>query len=200
MDSAITVIIAALAVVVSLYSLHVSRGSERQSREHDTVTSYYDEFDELAQLRMEYWQASHLLELPENYALAKQYLTLALTPLTAAARNQMLLRERAIATRIFSLFEQTCYYREQAEKQQDHDRVEFLDAVLTYFTGRLLANPRLRWLWSVDGGNLCAYFEPSTIGVYCESVIDACELQTGDGVNEVDPIGPYLTNPDGGLS
>jgi hypothetical protein len=192
MDSALTVIPAALAVVVSLYSLHISRRSERQSREHDTVTSYYDEFDELAQLRMEYWNASHLLELPENYAQSKRHLTLALGPLTEPACYELLLRERTIASRVFTLFEQTCYYREQAVKQQDHERCEFLDAVLDYFTGRLLANPRLRWLWCPEGGNLCAYFEEGTIKTYRCSVSDASGLSKGDGVDQVDEVGPYL--------
>lgn len=142
---------------------------------------------------MEHWKAVHLFEMPENYAFAKGHLTAAVMPLTDAERSQMLLCERSIAIAIFDVFEETYYHRERAKKHGDDDRVVFLDAVLTYFTGRLLANPRLRWLWSSRGGNLCAFFEVDTIGLYDEALPDIGELEVGDGVDQVDPTGPYLS-------
>jgi hypothetical protein len=196
MSQLATVILSALAVVVSGYALYISQAAARNTRDEDTIRSSYDEFEQLSRLRMEHWKASHLLEMPENYAQAKQHITFALTPLTEAARHQMLLCERAVATQVFDVFEETYYYRERAKKQGDHDRVDFLDAVLNYFTGRLLANPRLRWLWSPHGGNLCAYFESETIHLYDEVLSDASQLPVGDALNHVDPTGPYLSVSD----
>lgn len=184
-----------LAIAVSAYALYVSNASARRVRDEDTVRSSYDEFEQISRLRMEHWRAVHLLEMPENYALAKGYLTSALLPLSDADRSEMLLCERSIAIAIFDVFEETQYHRERAEKHGDADRVDFLDAVLAYFTGRLLANPRLRWLWSPHGGNLCAFFEADTIRLYDEALPDISELEVGDGAGQVDPSGPYLSEP-----
>lgn len=141
---------------------------------------------------MEHWSASHLLETPDNYALVKHHLGIALAPLTDAARSRLLLSERAVAIVIFDLFEETCYQHERATKQGDPDRVDFLKTVLDYFTGRLLANPRLRWLWSAHGGNMRAFFELQTIELYEATLGDGSQLEVGDEENEIDPSGPYL--------
>jgi hypothetical protein len=195
MTSLLNVAPGVFAVAVSLSALYFAQSSARHVRHEDTIKSYYDQFDELGRLRMEYWDASHLLEMPDNYALAKHDISLALTPLTEPARHELLLRERAIATRIFTVFEETYYDRERAKKHGDDDRVEFLNEVLGYFTGRLLANPRLRWLWSHHGGNLCAYFEPETLRLYDEALSDASCLPVGDSADEVDAVGPYPAGP-----
>lgn len=182
-----------LAIAVSAYALYVSSASARRARDEDTVRSSYDEFEQISHLRMEHWRAVHLFEMPENYELAKGYLITAVMPLTEAERSEMLLCERSIAIAIFDVFEETYYHRERAEKHGDSDRVVFLDTVLAYFTGRLLANPRLRWLWSPSGGNLRAFFEVDTICLYDEALPDIGELEVGDGVDQVDPTGPYLS-------
>ncbi len=187
-----TILPGILAFAVSAYALYVSRTEARKARDEDTVRSSYDEFEQLGRLRMDHWRASHLFETPDNYAQVKYHLAIALAPLTEAAHSQLLLSERAVAIVIFDLFEETCYQHERAEKQGDRDRVDFLKTVLDYFTGRLLANPRLRWLWSAHGGNMRAFFEPQTVELYEATLQDGDQLGIGDGENQIDPTGPYL--------
>lgn len=188
-----SIITSALAVTVSGYALYVSRSSARGARHEDTIKSSYVEFEQLGLLRMDHWSASHLLEIPENYAQAKHRVMQAVTPLTGATRNELLLRERAVATQIFCVFEKTYYSRQHAYRQGDRDRVEFLDDVLAFYTGRLLANPRLRWLWSAHGGNLCACFEKEIVRLYTQALPDEGRLLLEDAANQMDPAGPYLS-------
>lgn len=179
---------ALLAVVVASYAVVVSRRSENAVLHHNTVTGVYDEFDELAQLRLDNWELSHLLELPENYAFVKEMLRGAQTEISDEHEAALLVRERAVAIRVFTLFEQTCYYRNQAVAQKDTERAAFLEEVLAYFTGRLLRNPRLQYLWRSDGGNLCLYFEQGTIEYF-----DSCmaNIPSSDDGTGIDPAGPY---------
>ncbi len=192
MSEIATILPGALAFAVSVYALHVSRAEARKARDEDTIRNSYDEFEQLGRLRMEHWSASHLLETPDNYALVKHHLAVALAPLTDAAHSRLLLSERAVAIIIFDLFEETCYQHERATRQGDRDRVDFLKTVLDYFTGRLLANPRLRWLWSDHGGNMRAFFEPLTIELYEATLGDGRQLEVGDAENQIDPTGPFL--------
>ncbi len=195
-----TILPSLLAVLISAYALYVSSTEARKRRDENTISDSYDEFEQLCRLRMEHWSATHLLETADNYAPVKQQLAIALAPLSGAEQARLLLLERAVGIAIFDLFEETCYQRNQATNQRDRDRVEFLDTVLEYFTGRLLANPRLRWLWSADGGNMCAFFEPQTIARYEANLGATGELEVGDGVNQIDPAGPYLSASEVGAS
>ena len=179
---------ALLAVVVATYAVHVSRRSEREVLHHDMVSGVYDEFDQLAQLRLDNWELSHLLELPETYEPVKEVLRRARSDTTDERHAELTVRERAVAIRVFTLFEQTCYYRTQADAQKDTTRAAFLDEVLAYFTGRLLRNPRLQFLWRADGGNLRSYFEESTIAYYDSCMAHVPDVADGSGV---DPVGPY---------
>jgi hypothetical protein len=191
-----TVLPGLLALAISAYALYLSRAEARKTREEGTIRDSYDEFEQLCRLRMEHWSTSHLLETPDNYALVKRQLGIALAPLTDAERSKLLLLERAVGIAIFDLFEETYYRRDRAARQRDGGRVEFLDTVLDYFTGRLLANPRLRWLWSREGGNMCAFFEPETIRHYEAKLASGGELEDGDDVDQIDPAGPYLPAPE----
>lgn len=60
--------------------------------------------------------------------------------------------------------------------------LDFLDDVLAYFTERLLLNPRLLWLWSAEGGNMRADFEPPTRAYY--------DAHVSSGT-QVDELGPF---------
>jgi ubiquinone/menaquinone biosynthesis C-methylase UbiE len=179
-------IAAILAVVISLIAYYRSRRSELYSRYHESVENAYSGFDNLSSLRIEHWEQSHLLELPENYNKTRDSLTTALGMLSDERRVEMQVRERAIATRIFTFYEQVVYCH-RAVGPADQPHAVFLVAVLNYFNDRLLMNPRLRYLWHESGGNLRAYFEQETITAYEKS---AASRQSDVGV---DSIGPFLS-------
>jgi len=100
-------------------------------------------------------------------------------------RYEAVVRERAIAVRIFELYEQTLYTLKTASEGHDRRRRAFLGEVLAYMEGRLLRNPRLRYLWDCEGGNICVYFELATRKRYEEQVLAGC------GSDSDDPLGPF---------
>jgi len=177
---------AILAVVISLIAIYRSRRSELHAKYNESVESAYRGFDDLSNLRIEHWEQSHLLELPENYHKTRDNLTTALGTLSGERRVEMQVRERAIATRIFTFYEQVVYCL-CAVEPADQSHAVFLAAVLDYFNDRLLANPRLRYLWNESGGNLRAYFEQETITAYEKS---AASRQSDV---DADSIGPFLS-------
>jgi ubiquinone/menaquinone biosynthesis C-methylase UbiE len=179
-------IAAILAVAISLVAIYRSRRSELYARYNESVENAYRGFDDLSNLRIEHWEQSHLLELPENYHKTRDALTAALGTLSGERRVEMQVRERAIATRIFTFYEQMVYCL-RAVEPVDQPHALFLVAVFNYFNDRLLANPRLRYLWHERGGNLRAYFEQDTITAYEKS---AASRQSDVGV---DSIGPFLS-------
>lgn len=67
------------------------------------------------------------------------------------------------------------------QSNNNNKRKEFLKDVLTYFTGRLLQNPRLLYLWDKNGGQLCSHYEKETIEYYDKNVLKG----------KMDSIGPY---------
>lgn len=146
-------------------------------------------------MRLDNWELSHVLELPETYSEICRTLCSALGDVNDHHRAELLVRERAVAIRVFTLFEQTCYYRDSARKDGDRERLAFLEEVLAYFTNRLLLNPRLRYLWAKGGGNLQIYFEPETVSFYTSCI--STGGPNGDEVQgtslAIDSTGPYGT-------
>ncbi len=130
----------------------------------------YDEFNELSALRLAHPEVSHLFELPESYTALSASVRAAAGTMDESRRQQLLIQERSAAIRVFSMFEQAVYQRTQALRQKDSTRAAFLDEVLGYLTGTLFRNPRLAFLWSREGGNLCGHYEAETIEFYEERV------------------------------
>jgi hypothetical protein len=176
---------AAVAVVVSLAASWVALRAHREALAQGTFADVYDEFNKLSELRLQHWELSHMQEVPENYDAAVSVLSVALEDMSNSQRHQLLVQERAVAIRIFSLFEHACYQCRHAHSNRDGNRAEFLDEVLAYFTGRLLQNPRLRYFWMSDGGNLRVYYEPETIERYERALAGASQ----DGVDRLGPFG-----------
>jgi hypothetical protein len=163
-----------------------------QSGEHsDTLTSNviretYKDFIQLDDIRAQYPLQGHLFETPTNYP---RYNKLVMTAaggktMSDAEQAKLLLEEAAMAERVFSMFEHSLFQWMHGKQNADKARVEFLKAVLDYYTGRILPNPRLMWYWSKTGANLSEHFETVTIQYYNDNV-----KPTG---KEVDARGPFL--------
>lgn len=181
-------VFAGTAVAVSIFASWLAIRAHREAITQGTYADVYEEFSALSELRLSHWELSHLQELPENYGPVVATIRTALGDLGGDRRNQLLIQERAVAMRIFSLFEQAHYQCVHARMHGDHGRTEFLDDVLTYFTGRLLRNPRLLYFWSREGANLCIHYEPGTIERY-EAGIPAQVF--ADGTCTMDSDGPF---------
>lgn len=153
-----TVATSVAAIVLSVIALLSARNATRHADRVARATRVYDGYDALSKLRVEHWEQAHLLELPINYEEAVKTLKVALGQICPRRRDELLLRERAIATRIFTLYEEAWYdLKNAALARGDEERIHFQQEVVTYFSKQLMANPRLQHLWRKDGGNLRVY-------------------------------------------
>ena len=159
-------VIAVVALVVSLLTAWILLHAQREAIRAETVTATFEGFRRLAELRSASWQAAHVLDPPENYDRTVSLLRTALTETRPAETAELLVKERATAIAAIQIFEESLYQYEQARRLRDRARVEFLQKMLDYYTDGLLLNPRLLYLWSPDGGNVRADFDPPTRAYY----------------------------------
>ena len=159
-------VIAVVALVVSLLTAWILLHAQREAIRAETVTATFEGFRRLAELRSTSWQAAHILDPPENYDRTVSLLRAALTETPPAGVAELLVKERAAAIAAIQIFEESLYQYEQARRLRDRERARFLEQMLGYYTERLLLNPRLLYLWTPDGGNLRADFDPPTGAYY----------------------------------
>jgi hypothetical protein len=147
---------------------------ERQSDQltSDVIRNAYSDFIEMTDLRTQFPFQSHLFEVVTNYRVVRDQVSFATVDLRNKPneRHRLSLEERAIADRLFTMFEQALYQWRQARERKDSPREQFLREVLEYFTSRLLQNPRLLWYWSPKGGNLSVNYEVATMEYYNTNV------------------------------
>ncbi|GAB2198501.1 hypothetical protein [Sessilibacter sp. MAH4] len=180
-------IIAAIALFVSVFSVWLSLKISREASKSQLLDQQYDAFNELAALRLDNWMLNHMFEIPENYEHIRISVRSAVGPTTSFQREEYHLKERAIAMCIFQIYEHTYYQYMYALETRSKGRAEFLEEVLSYFSNRLLQNPRLLFYWHEKGGNLSVYFERGTIEYYQRSVFKSMD----EAVFDMDLIGPF---------
>lgn len=180
-----SLIVAITAGIISLYAVFRANKAHNEKLAADTVILLYSHFQTFSDVRVANWEVSHLFELASGYEQVCSNLLAAVQPLGEPRRHELLLKERAIALRIFDLFEQTLYQKVTADTYRDPYRSRFLQEVLDYFTGRWLRNPRLRYLWD-DG--LHEKFEPATVEYYNNHINGGDNSET---IASSDPMGPY---------
>jgi hypothetical protein len=162
----VATVLAVAALVVSLITAWVLLHAQREVLRAETVTGIFEGFRRLAELRSSSWQAAHVLDVPENYGRTVSLLREALKDTAPPQVAELLVRERAAAIAAIQIFEESLYHYEHARRLRDRARADFLSEMLVYYTERLLLNPRLLWLWSEDGGNVRADFDPPTRAYY----------------------------------
>lgn len=126
--------------------------------------------------------------MPESYEFVKTNIHLSLTPMDSIKRAEYIIKERAFANYLFAIFEQVFYQYNQASDSKNTDQASFLLEILNYFTGRVLRNQRLLYLWDLDGGKLIVYYEKSTIEYYNKKVINNPENPL---IYHPDSVGPF---------
>ncbi|WP_216590909.1 hypothetical protein [Streptomyces brasiliscabiei] len=170
MEAAASVAVSALSLLAAISALYLTLRLNRKAGHDDAVNRIYGIFGELASLRSSNWQTAHLWELPEAYYDQISVMRVANGDLSEQDRARLLILERTIAIHIFGVFEQILYSQQVAETFGDAARLEFTREVRQFFTGRLLRNPRLVYLWASSGGGLCYYAELETRAIYDREV------------------------------
>lgn len=156
----VSLFIAVIAVIVSLYAARTSTRAHREKLTDEAVLALYGQFELLSDLRLTYWQVSHLFEVPENYDDTCVAVKRAVGTASTQDKARYYLMETATALRIFSFFEQVLYQQAAAKRHGDKGRQHFFQEVLDYFTDHWLRNPRMLYLWE---SGLHHKFEAETV-------------------------------------
>lgn len=189
-SSASATFISLVALVVSIFSAHQSCSLNQDMAKAQAIRESYTTFEELTRLQLENWQLSHMFALPDHYDAVVNQVSTSSGALEPAKRQELLLKERALADIIFNAFEQNYYQWRHAKEVSDIKRVAFLEEVLNYLTGRLLRNPRLLYYWA-DAG-LSASYESTTREFYDYRVLNNPRQPL---THSADSKGPFSTNP-----
>jgi|HubBroStandDraft_2_1064218.scaffolds.fasta_scaffold114827_2 hypothetical protein len=184
MSTVLSVLALVVSVVTAAYAGSVLRSVSNREITNTAITDYYASMRELTKLQLDEWRLAHLFEVETNYANIAATLR-SVAPAPASADSVMLsLRERAAALTLFGLYEHVVYQLEEVATDGDTVRARFLRDAVAYFTQRLLPNPRLRYLWAKEGGNLECEFEENVRAHYKANL-----KQPLDGWDEKGPYG-----------
>lgn len=155
-----------VALIVSIWSAVLSNKSSKDSTGSQLIAETYSTFYDLNKKQAEDAKLSHMFVAADDYRGTAMLVQQSVGALTKEQKAEYLLKEKAISFYIFTAFEETFYQYNHAVEVRDVKRSEFLKAVLDYFTGRLLRNPRLLYYWSAAGGNVSQYYELETREYY----------------------------------
>jgi hypothetical protein len=180
MSTALSIVALIVSVATAAYAGFVLRSVSNREITNTAITDYYASMRELTKLQLDEWRLAHLFEIETNYAAVAATLR-GVAPAPSSADSVMLsLRERAAALTLFGLYEHVLYQMEEVANDGDTVRARFLRDAVTYFTQRLLPNPRRRYLWAEEGGNLECEFEENVRAHYkahIEHPLDGCDTK-----------------------
>lgn len=187
--SKVSLFLSIVALVVSGFSAYSSYTSSRDTAKSQVIQQSYEGFYQLTRLQLENWQLSHMFALPDQYDGVTKLVETSFRSLDSNQQAELVLKERAIADIIFSMYEQAFYQLNQANEARDTTRASFLQEVINYLTGRLLRNPRLLYYWSESGGRLASSYEDATRKHYESNVLHNPRLPLQQSP---DPAGPLV--------
>lgn len=182
--SVVALIISVASLVASIITYKTSISQHSDEWTATLIRHNYEDMLRLHELRATFPMQSHLFELGDQYTSVLNVVSKSVDGMTDKERSQHYLEERAIARRIFSMYEGAYYQYSNAKEQNDPHRMKFMGDVLHYFCDRLLTNPRLVWFWKKTGGGLCVHYEPNTISYYDEHV----QTRIADSVSPFAPM------------
>ena len=166
-----SLVISLLAIVVSVTSMSLTWFVARDTAKATAIKEAYGAFFEMLKVQQANWQQGHLFALPDRYQIVKQQVAAATAGASPALRAELLLKERAVADYIFTIYEENLYLKRHAKDVGDTQRLRFLTEVEAYLTGKVLRNPRLLWYWSKAGGGLSESYEEETKAHYDATVL-----------------------------
>ena len=170
MTAALSIVALVVSIGSVVYAVAASRHVSNREVTSTVIADFYAAMRDLTVLQMQEWRLAHLFEVSENYEHVAEPLRRVAPDRSSTTAVELRLKERAAALTIFGLYEHTIYQMGKSEDDGDEARAEFLQEAASYLTQRLLPNPRLRYLWSKEGGNLEREFEDAARTHYRENV------------------------------
>ena len=189
-------LIGAAVVVITLVYLarQVRHGSEQTAqlasqhedeRTADLVQTLYAKVQETLRHKLDHWNLSHVLELPDTYVQVRDRIRLAVSELSAAERIALLETEKTLAAMQLVQFEETYYHYELAVRAGNETRKEIVGEILAYYTMGVLRNPRNLWLASPEGGDLASHLNATSLAYYQATVLNDREHPLEFAADEV---------------
>lgn len=154
--------------IVALGTIWVAwRGHEERAM-FDMIDRLYSLCHTLEAHLLTDWQLSHLFAItPGEYERVKKLIQ---SSVTAENRAMLKVRERLFAIHVFIVYEQIYYQWRFTRSRLHPDRADFLEAMLRYFTCRLLKNPRLLAFRTAHPGGHVWHMEPES-ALYLEKCL-----------------------------
>ena len=189
-------LIGAAVVVITLVYLarQVRHGSEQTAqlasqhedeRTADLVQTLYAKVQETLRHKLDHWNLSHVLELPDTYVQVRDRIRLAVSELSTAERIALLETEKTLAAMQLVQFEETYYHYELAVRAGNETRKEIVGEILAYYTMGVLRNPRNLWLASPEGGDLASHLNATSLAYYQATVLNDREHPLEFAADEV---------------
>jgi len=150
----------------------------------NVASSAYDRYYDMNRIALENPHLTHMFVTFDKYDQIKAIVERSIERLDEPKIASYQLQERAVTDFILSFYEQMLG---QWAATQDKEH-EFVDAMIGYFEGRLLRNPRLIWWWMAEAGGLETSYEPSTRKRWRERVLEPFKASTA---NWQDAEGPF---------
>jgi hypothetical protein len=176
-------LIGAAVVVITLVYLarQVQHGSEQTAqlasqhedeRTADLVQTLYAKVQETLKHKLDHWNLSHVLELPDTYVEVRDRIRMAVSELSEPERVALLETEKTLAAMQLVQFEETYYHYELALRAGNETRKEIVGEILAYYTMGILRNPRNLWLASPEGGDLASHLNATSLAYYQATVLN----------------------------
>ena len=176
-------LIGASAVVITLVYLarqvrHASEEAAQLASQHedertaDLVQTLYAKVQETLVHKLDHWNLSHVLELPDTYVEVRDRIRIAVSDMSEAERAALLETEKSLAAMQLVQFEETYYHYQLAVRAGNETRKDIVGEILAYYTMGVLRNPRNLWLASPEGGNLASHLNATSLAYYQATVLN----------------------------
>jgi hypothetical protein len=172
-----------LAIVISAYALLAGQRQHEDERSSEILDAIFEDWDNLSVAFTENWEVKHLEEPSATYYQVRDQLQRALAGRSQEERLRVLMLERAMASRLITMFEHAQKQWVLATEAGDGRRLEMLEIEMDFWTQNMLRNPRMLWYWSEAGGVLLHMADPPTVPFYNARVLN-------------DPAHPLTERPD----
>jgi hypothetical protein len=166
----IAVMLSIFAVAISGYALIEARQQHRDERASELIDAVYEDWDEMA--FADYWESSHLTEVPATYEQHRNVLRAYTSGLSEREKYRIHVLERINAGRILANFEKHLNQWRIAVESGDELRSGMLQVELDFYTQEQLRNPRMLWLMAEEGGGLVTWLDPLNVPYYREKVLN----------------------------
>ena len=150
----------ALAFGVAVVALLLTWLTHAQRSNFDMIDRMYSLCHTLEGHVLKEWRVGHLFAITQaEYESVKRRIEVHTQD---ADVDELLVKEKLFAVHIFVVYEQVLYQWKSSSRLHHHRRREFLGEMISYFTDRLLANPRLVHLLLEDPEGTSLHLEQAS--------------------------------------